>query len=90
MKPTETTTALIKALRDARGIDLDKLFASALDVAVTNYTTGAATVERISIPAEFAGPLVAGLIDALEKTIERRIDSIAQDLAQARAVLGKP
>lgn len=87
MKNTETTFTIVEALRAAKSLDTDKLFASAIDVAVIDYTKGTAIVERVSIPGEFFGPVRAALVDALALTLSRRLEWLRRDLALGEQIL---
>ncbi|MBS7457713.1 hypothetical protein [Coralloluteibacterium stylophorae] len=88
---TETTSQMLRALAQAKRLDLDKLFGSGIDVTLHRYSgeREAEHVERVTVHAEFAGPLRAALIEALEKSLERRRESLVSDLAAVNAALDK-
>ena len=87
MKPTETTETLLIALKQIDALDLEKLFASAVDVAVLSYTEGRPQhMGRVSIPAEFFSPVRDALRDALILAIDRRRESLERELADVNKV----
>lgn len=86
-RATECTTRLVAALNQARALDLDKLHASGINVELQNYTTGALHVERVTLSPEFCGPLKAALVEALEKTLAARLQSLEWQARDARKAL---
>lgn len=81
MKNSETTTTMLTALTQLDKLDLDKLFGSAIDVALPSYTKDRQDhMERVSIHAEFFGPVKDALRTALRQTIERRKETLQREL----------
>ena len=81
MKPCESTDALISARNALIGLNLDLLFASGIDVTLHSYTEGKPDhMRRVTIHAEFFGPVRDALRVALQSTIERRKESLLMQL----------
>lgn len=81
MKPTEETRTLILALERLHRLDLDKLFASAVDVAILDYTDeGNQHMPRVSLAAEDFDPVRKALIDCVAKQIARRKEYLMSQL----------
>lgn len=81
MKNTETTATILGALNQLDKLDLDKLYASAIDVALLSYTKDKPDhMERVSIHAEFFGPVKDALRVALRQTIACRRETLAREL----------
>ena len=88
MKPTERTDTLVRALKQARALDLDKLYGSGIDVELHDYADEDRThVERVTIHAEDAGPLREALIECLEKALAHRERSLKGQLCEINDVM---
>jgi hypothetical protein len=82
VKHTEQTDTLLRALEQVNAIDLDKLYASGINVTVSSYTEDKPDhVECVTVHAEDFGPVKVALRIALSKAIERRKDYLTRQLA---------
>lgn len=84
MRHTEDTDTLLRALRQARALDLDVLFASGLDVTFQRYADADDArphVERVTLHPDNCGPLRDALIAALEAAVVRRREFLARQIA---------
>lgn len=81
MKPAEETATLLRALKQLDTLDMDKLFASGIDVTIHHYThEDREHMERVSLHAEFFAPVRDALRTALRLSIERRKESLQRQL----------
>lgn len=88
MKSTETSHRLIASMEAMRKLDTEKLFASGINVTVTNYTTGGDTIEETTIPGEFFEPVRVALYDALKASLLRRRETVQWELRDINKFLG--
>lgn len=87
MKLTEETDRIISAIRQVEKIDLNKLFASGIDITIHNYTDPEREhVSRVTLHAEDCAPLLKELRKALIMAVERRRESLTRQLRNIEAV----
>lgn len=90
MRHSEETSTLIAALKQADAIDVSKLFGSGIDVTLHSYTNPQAThMERVTIHAEDAGPVVAAIRAAIIKAIQHRRDSLRSQLSAINVAIAE-
>lgn len=88
MKPTEETSVLLRALKQAKAIDLDKLFASGIDITINDYThEDREHMERVSVTAETFAPVKEALIKCLLINIQLRQQSLTRELASVNIAI---
>lgn len=90
MKITDETSTLLRAYEQIQKLDLDKLFASGIDVALLSYTPERNDhMDRVTIPGEFFAPIKAAITECLLKTIQRRQEMVARELTQIEKITGR-
>lgn len=90
MKITDETSTLLRAYEQVQKLDLDKLFASGIDVALLSYTPERNDhMDRVTIPGEFFAPIKAAVAECLLKTIQRRQETVARELTQIEKITGR-
>lgn len=88
MKPTETTMTLLRALQQVNALNLDRLFASGIDVTLDSYTDDCpAHLDRVTLHGEDFAPVRDALREALRKAVDRRRASLARDLVAVENAL---
>jgi hypothetical protein len=87
MKATEETSRIIEAIKQVDKLDLDKLFASGIDITINSYTDPEREhVSRVTIHAEDAYPVKVALRDALMMALERHRESLTRQLRDIEAI----
>lgn len=90
MRYSEDTSRLVGALKEIDAIDLDKLFASGIDITIHNYTDPERThVDRVTVHAEDAGPILSALREAVVKAMKHRQVSLRSQLASIDSIIGR-
>lgn len=91
MKRTEDTDRLIASYKNAKRLDLDRLFASGIDVMLYDYSDPEGEkfhMDRTTIAGEDFKPVKDALVEVLAIQIRKRIESLTRQLRDCEEALG--